>query len=146
MIPGWEARTICLTLPSDLRFLELAHGLSIRIPMAMGVPEECAETVGNAVLEAVSNAIRHGNREDPSLPVHLVFRTEGDWVMVTVTDQGEGFDPSCLPDPTDPQNVLRSSGRGFFLMRTLMDEVRVEVVPGVGTRVTLTKRFESEHP
>ena len=80
-----------------------------------------------ALIEALENAVVHGNREDPHKRVYVTCRctAEGE-VSITVQDEGQGFDTGTLPDPTSPENRLRTSGRGIYLMRTLMDEVCFE--------------------
>ncbi|MBN1426066.1 ATP-binding protein [Candidatus Fermentibacteria bacterium] len=134
-------RTVTVELPSDISLLELAHCLSKEIPHALGVPEDDAEAMGNAALEAVGNAMRHGNRLDPSIPVALCFTVEGAWITVSVSDRGEGFDPAKLCDPTTTENLLKTCGRGLFLMRAFTDSVSVRPRPGGGTTVTLRKAF-----
>ncbi|MDP6908488.1 MAG: ATP-binding protein [Flavobacteriales bacterium] len=76
-----------------------------------------------AVTEAVNNAINHGNRQNPEKKVHLGFATEKKSLRFMVKDEGDGFDYENLPDPTDPANLEKISGRGVFLMRNLADEV-----------------------
>jgi serine/threonine-protein kinase RsbW len=80
-----------------------------------------------ALREALVNAIVHGNREDPHKRVYVTCRctTNGE-VSITVQDEGQGFDSDTVPDPTASQNLLLNSGRGIFLMKTLMDEFRFE--------------------
>jgi len=136
-------RTISIELPSDLQFLELVHCVAKEIPHALGAPEEDAEALGNAVLEAVGNAMRHGNRLDPSIPVSISFLVDGTSATVSVSDRGGGFDPALVDDPTAIENLLKSCGRGLFLMRTFVDSVEVSPRPGGGTTVTLRKSFSS---
>ncbi len=76
-----------------------------------------------AVTEAVNNAINHGNKQNPDKKVHLDFETEKQSLKFVVRDEGDGFDHESLPDPTDPANLEKISGRGVFLMRNLADEV-----------------------
>jgi serine/threonine-protein kinase RsbW len=80
-----------------------------------------------ALREALANAIVHGNHEDSCKHVHVTCRctTDGE-VLITVQDEGQGFEDGMVPDPTAPENLLFKHGRGIFLMRTLMDEVRHE--------------------
>ncbi len=136
------SRPISIELPSDLSLLELAHSLGTLIPRAIGVPQDAAEAMGNAVLEAVNNAMRHGNRLDPSLFVSLEFRLDETSLVVQVSDRGEGFDPARVGDPTVGENILKSCGRGLFLMRAFVDSVEVTPRPGGGTTVTLRKTFD----
>ncbi len=76
-----------------------------------------------AVTESVNNAIKHGNHEDPSKNVSLSMFLEENSVRFVVEDEGEGFDPSHLPDPTAPESLEKAGGRGIYLMRHLSDEV-----------------------
>ena len=80
-----------------------------------------------AVREAVANAVVHGNGQDPGKRVHVLCRCtlEGD-LLLTVGDEGRGFNLSAVPDPTAPENLLETHGRGIRLMQTFMDEVRFE--------------------
>ncbi|MFN5171267.1 MAG: ATP-binding protein [Cyclobacteriaceae bacterium] len=79
-----------------------------------------------AVTEAVNNAIRHGNRNDPKLNVALSLMLENDLIKFRVEDEGQGFDYHHLPDPTSPENLEKPGGRGIFLMKHLSDEVEFQ--------------------
>jgi len=85
------------------------------------------EDIETAVREALANAIVHGNQESPRKRVYVTCSCtlDGD-ISITVRDEGQGFDPGVLPDPTDRNNLLRSHGRGIYLIRALMDEVSFE--------------------
>ena len=92
-----------------------------------------------AVREALANAVIHGNREDPQKRVYVNCRCALDGeVSITIRDEGQGFDPQMLPDPTHPDNRLRPHGRGILLMRALMDEV---VFQDGGAAVRMNKRL-----
>lgn len=88
-----------------------------------------------ATLEAVNNAIKHGNRNNPEKNVEVLITMDGDEMKVEVTDEGEGFDPSSVPDPTRPVNIEELSGRGIFLMSKLADSIKFNKA---GNRVTMT--------
>jgi serine/threonine-protein kinase RsbW len=88
------------------------------------------------------NAILHGNAYDPAKRVNLTFEQNGEELIVIVADQGEGFVPDEVPDPLAPENLLKQSGRGIFLMRAFMDEVRFRKL-NPGTEITLIKRLQS---
>jgi serine/threonine-protein kinase RsbW len=93
----------------------------------------------------VINAIWHGNKNDPSKHIWLRFEIFSDRLEIRVRDQGNGYDPSNLPDPLSTDNLLNVSGRGIFLIRTFMDDFRVESRVGQGTEVVLVKRLNSNN-
>ncbi len=94
-----------------------------------------------AVREAITNAMVHGNKEDEAKTIELTLNCLGRELEIEVKDQGEGFDPTSIPDPTEPANILKTSGRGIFLMRSFMDEVQWSMRPEGGTTVRMTKKF-----
>ncbi len=79
-----------------------------------------------ATLEAANNAITHGNKLDEEKQVELVFTLENDKILLTVKDEGPGFDYQNIPDPTSPENIENMSGRGVFLMSKLSDKIEFE--------------------
>jgi serine/threonine-protein kinase RsbW len=91
--------------------------------------------------EALSNAMLYGNDSDPEKRVRVEVTIKHEEVSVIVTDQGMGFDPASVPDPTLPGNISKTGGRGIFLMKALMDEVKFNER---GNSVTLVLRFEGE--
>jgi len=97
------------------------------------------------VRESVINAIKHGNRSDPHKQVVVEFTTrpavQPDELVISIRDEGEGFDPDALPDPLAPENLLKSSGRGIFFMRSFMDDVSIERASEGGMEVRLTKKL-----
>jgi len=94
-----------------------------------------------AVREAITNAIVHGNKEDDTKKVELTFNCAQRAVEIEVADQGEGFDAASVADPTAPENILKTSGRGNFLIRNFMDEVEWLKRAEGGTTVRMIKRF-----
>jgi serine/threonine-protein kinase RsbW len=90
-----------------------------------------------ALEEALTNAIRHGNRCDPARHVEVEFEIGRERSVIVITDQGEGFDLAAVPDPTADENLEKPHGRGIMLMRAYMDEVRYN---DKGNRVQLLKR------
>jgi serine/threonine-protein kinase RsbW len=92
-----------------------------------------------AVREAAVNAVLHGNAYDPSKKVKVDFERNGCALIITIRDQGKGLDPAKIPDPLAPENLLKTSGRGIFLIRSFMDEV--QILPSqTGTEIKLIKR------
>jgi serine/threonine-protein kinase RsbW len=92
-----------------------------------------------AVREATVNAVYHGNQYDPSKKITVGFENQGTELVVKITDQGKGLNPADIPDPLAPENLLRGSGRGIFLIRAFMDEVHFRPLHP-GTEITLVKR------
>ncbi len=134
-------QTTRLVLPSHIEAVADAAAAVMDFIKNCGVTEEAAFGIEMAVREAVTNAMVHGNQEDEAKLVEVIFNCRGNELEVEVGDQGAGFDPSDVPDPTDPANILKTSGRGIFLMRTFMDQVEWLARPEGGTAVRMTKRF-----
>ncbi|MDA0748134.1 MAG: ATP-binding protein [bacterium] len=93
-----------------------------------------------SVMEAVNNAIQHGNREDQNKLVYIRIQMGSGEITVSVEDEGGGFEPGAVPDPREPKNLMNVSGRGILMMKAFMDRVEFEPAEQ-GTRVTMTKRF-----
>jgi len=110
----------------------------------IGIDEDTRHWVDVAVREAVANAIKHGNAQDPAKQVHVDLFTEGDDLVVRVEDEGTGFDPAQLQDPLAPENLLRPNGRGIFYMKSFMDDIQYGLRPGGGTVVTLRKKVAGQ--
>jgi len=110
-----------------------------------GLDEDSTHWVGVAVRESVINAIKHGNAEDHRKRVVIEFELEpgpdDGALVVRVKDQGEGFDPANLADPLAPDNLLKSSGRGIFFMRSFMDDLTLTRTPDGGMEVCMVKRL-----
>jgi serine/threonine-protein kinase RsbW len=107
----------------------------------IGVAEDVAYGVDMAVREAVTNAVIHGNKLDDAKVVELKLRNTPAVFEITVHDQGSGFNPNDVPDPTKDENLLRTSGRGIFFMRNFMDEVDWVADPKGGTNVRMIKKL-----
>jgi serine/threonine-protein kinase RsbW len=93
-----------------------------------------------AVREAAVNAVLHGNEYDPTKKITVSYENTGKSLVFTVADQGKGLDPDTLPDPLAPENLLRGTGRGIFLIRSFMDEVHFRQLHP-GTELTLIKHL-----
>ena len=108
----------------------------------MGVEEDIIFDIHVGFEEALRNAMIHGNKSNPGKHVSVEAEIKEDAVVISVEDEGDGFDPSGLPDPTLQENLLKESGRGVYLMKHLMDEVRYE---NGGRRVVMVKYFAKKH-
>ena len=109
-----------------------------KLALGAGLDEDEAFRVVMAAREAAVNAVLHGNGYDPSKQISASFENTGKSLVITVTDQGEGLDPAKIPDPLAPENLLRGTGRGIFLMRSFLDEVHFRQLHP-GTELTLVK-------
>jgi len=88
-----------------------------------GYCENATFAVKLALEEAMTNAFRHGNKSDPSKQIIIRYRVTDERVEIEVCDQGEGFTPDAIPDPTLPEYIDRPHGRGIMLMRAYLDKV-----------------------
>lgn len=141
------ASVVEVTLESTLNNVEVAEDVARRVSATAGFDEEDRHKIEMAVHESMINAVWHGNKSDPSKHVWLRFQIHNDRLEIAIRDQGAGFDVSRIPDPLASENLLNVSGRGILLVRTFMDEFRVESVVGSGTVVTMVKRLNSKsHP
>ena len=122
--PAQRRIEIGLRVPTDLDVVEEAVDLIARHCVASGVAPRAARfQVRVALCEALANAIVYGNKLDPAKRVDISVRVDDTLVRVCVKDQGEGFDPTIVPDPTGPDRIEAVEGRGLFLIRQLADEV-----------------------
>ena len=141
-VPGGLVR---LQIPSLFDMVDLVQILCDRMSHLAAFDEDAVHWVGVAVRESVINAIKHGNREDPGKLVTVEFAftpiDEPAQLVVRVTDQGDGFDPQEIADPLAPENILKSSGRGIFFMRSFMDDVQLSRAPGGGMEVCMVKKL-----
>ena len=136
--------TVETLLDSTLESVDRAEELVIEAAEKAGFGEEDVHKLGMAVREGMVNAVVHGNRYNLKKKVHLSIEGYSDRVVVTIADEGEGFDFSTLPDPLAEENLLRQSGRGMLLIRAFVDEVRVRKAPPLGTEMRLVKFRGSE--
>ncbi|MGH9446040.1 MAG: ATP-binding protein [Terriglobia bacterium] len=139
-----ESHIVEVSLESKLQSVETAEEIAEEVCAKAGFNDEDLHKIGMAVHESVINAIWHGNHNDASKRVWLRFQIHPDRLEVHIRDQGSGFEPGRIPDPLESENLLKVSGRGIFLIRSFVDEFRVENLQGQGTEVTLVKRRNSK--
>src|SRR5678815_5282683 len=133
--------TVRLHIHSKFDMVDFVQVISDRIGQLAGLDDDAVHWVGVAVRESVINAIKHGNRDDEQKHVYVEFTPLGNsrpaGIAIRVRDEGPGFDPANIPDPLAPENVLKSSGRGIFIIRTFMDEMVLQRAPEGGMEVCL---------
>ena len=127
-------------MPSRIDTVATAAAAVAEFLSRSGITEDAAFGIDMAVREAVTNAVLHGNRQDENKTVDVTLKSSPDAVEISVHDQGAGFHPENVPDPTAEENILKASGRGIFFMRSFMDEVNWLIRPGGGTTVRMLKR------
>ena len=106
----------------------------------VGLGDEALFGVDLAVRESVANAVKHGNKFDDTKKVEIIFSYSAAGLDITVRDFGNGFDLEEIPDPTNPENLLKANGRGILFMRTCMDEVEWHCAPDGGLVVKMSKK------
>jgi serine/threonine-protein kinase RsbW len=135
------AQRIEVTLETLLESVDLAESIVMRIAEASGFDDDEVHKIGMAVREGVINAYNYGNQHDRRKKIHMTVELDPDRMVVHVLDQGKGFELTEVPDPLAEENLLRTSGRGIFLMRAFMDEFLVQHGPGGGAELIMTKRL-----
>jgi serine/threonine-protein kinase RsbW len=128
-------------ISSALENLDFIQTLTDCITNFMRFDEDSAHRIGMSVRESVTNAIQHGNKLDANKSVDICFEVAPDQLCISVKDQGDGFHADKVPNPLDPANLLKPSGRGIFYIRTFMDEVEFRPLSRGGTEVYMVKRI-----
>ena len=129
---------VSYTLDSSLETIDNAEEKATRVATELGFADEEIMQISMAVREAAVNAVLHGNAYDPDKKVKLDFERTGNDLVITIRDQGKGLDPAKIPDPLAPENLMKTSGRGIFLIRSFMDEVQIHPSQ-TGTEIKLVK-------
>jgi serine/threonine-protein kinase RsbW len=131
---------------SAFEMLDFVQVVSDHVSRSAGMDDEAAHWISVAIRESVINAIKHGNRNDASKRVFVEFETvdstQQPQLTIRVRDEGDGFDPEAVADPLAPENMLKSSGRGIFLIRHFMDDVHLRRAPEGGMEIRMIKRVQ----
>jgi serine/threonine-protein kinase RsbW len=139
-----HSHTIRIEFGSAFDMLDFVQVVSDYVGKLAGLDDDSLHWVSVAVRESVVNAIKHGNRHDESKRVIVEFTPvpahDPTELVIRVEDEGEGFDPEEIADPLAPENILKSSGRGIFLIRSFMDEVDVRRRAERGMEVRMVKK------
>jgi len=135
-----------LEFTSAFEMLDFVQVVSDHLARGVGLDEDSLHWVSVAIRECVINAIKHGNQNDASKRVFVEFQTAAPAdvpeLAIRVRDQGAGFDPEVVANPLAPENLLKSSGRGIFLIRNFMDDVQLQRAPEGGMEVRMVKRVQ----
>ncbi len=133
-----KAGRLSLTLKSTMESVDEIEAAAEKLAAESGLDENERFHMAMAAREAAVNAVLHGNEYDPAKLVFASFENTGAALVMTIADQGNGLNPDSVPDPLAPENLLRGSGRGIFLIRSFMDEVHFRQLHP-GTELTLVK-------
>jgi putative Holliday junction resolvase len=133
-----------ICLPSNIDYLPLVDTICEAFCGWAGIPRGVGDDISMAVIEAATNALVHGNKRDESKKVRAVFEKRGREIVITVTDEGSGFDPDKVPSPVDECNLLKDCGRGIYIMKQVMDTVEFEFAKTGGTTIRLAKRIDRD--
>jgi len=125
---------------SNMESVSTVEGAADKLAEEAGLDEDERFRLGMAVREAAVNAVLHGNEYDPGKKITVSLENTGTSLVISIADQGKGLDPDALPDPLAPENLLRGTGRGIFLIRSFMDEVHFRQL-NPGTELTLIKHL-----
>jgi serine/threonine-protein kinase RsbW len=136
-----KAQRLEVTLETVLESVDLAESVVVRVAAAAGFGEEDVHKIGMAVREAVVNAYNYGNQQDRRKKIVLTIEFDPERMAVHVLDEGRGFDVKEVPDCLAEENLLRTSGRGLFLMRAFMDEFIVQRGPEGGAELVMVKNL-----
>jgi serine/threonine-protein kinase RsbW len=139
-VSGAKAGKLSFSLSSTMESVGEVEAAAEKLACDAGLDEDECFRVTMAVREAAVNAVLHGNEYDPSKQITASFENTGSSLVFTIADEGKGLDPASLPDPREPENLLRGTGRGIFLIRSFMDEVHFRQLQP-GTELTLVKHL-----
>lgn len=129
-----------INLPSRIESVEEAATIAEEFACAQGCSDEYVYAIDMAVRESVANAVKHGNKFDESKAVEVKLENTDEGFEITVRDHGTGFSVEEIPDPTNPENLLKTNGRGILFMRSFMDEIEWSNCPDGGLNVRMLKK------
>ena len=136
-----DAERIEITISSRFENIELVQVIAEHLCETAGLDDDGSHWIGMAVREGVANAIKHGNKLDIRKKVFATFNLDAGHLAIRIMDEGEGFDPAKVGDPLNPTNLMKTSGRGIFYMKTFMDSVEYSFNPTGGTELVMTKKL-----
>jgi serine/threonine-protein kinase RsbW len=138
-----QTKQLETTLETQVESVNLAEEMCLRVAEAAGFGEEDCYRIGMSVREGVINAFHYGNQERPDRKIHLSVELTTEKMVIHVMDEGKGFKLSDVPDPLAEENLLSTSGRGIFLMRSFMDDFDVVEGRTGGAEIIMSKRLPS---
>ena len=134
------SETLELKFPSRIESVDQAATQVCEFATSLGLSDELLFAIDLAVRESMANAVKHGNKLDEKKQVEMRLADTAEGFEITVQDHGHGFDIEQIPDPTDPDNLLKNNGRGILFMRSFMDGVEWTTAPDGGSIVRMVKK------
>ncbi len=135
-------KKLTMIIPSLPDQIQLVEAQGEKMATLAGFNDDDRDNMAIALTEVVANAIYHGNRGNPDKSVIIIFLVRPGFITIEITDEGGGFNPLTIADPRQPENLLKDSGRGIFIVRALMDSVDYRFRPEHGTTVILKKHVK----
>ena len=136
-----DSKHLEVTLETQVESVNLAEEMCLRVAEAAGFGEDDCYRIGMSVREGVINAFHYGNEERAEKKIYLAVDLTGEKMIIHVLDEGKGFSLADVPDPLAEENLLSTSGRGIFLMRSFMDEFNVVMGWTGGAEIVMSKRL-----
>lgn len=136
-----SVKDLQIVIPSTTEFVGPIMSFFYALFKNKKVEDSVVSNVVTSVIEAVANAITHGNKSDIHKKIGIAIHVNQKSLSIEVQDEGDGFDPRDLPDPLAPENIMKPCGRGIFLIKSFMDDVNFEFTRQ-GTRLIMTKEFD----
>jgi len=137
------AKRVVQKLDSTLDSVNDVERQASELASQSGLDEDEVQRIEMAVREAAVNAVYHGNAYDPTKKMTFVLERTPESIVIVISDEGKGLNETEIPDPLAPENLLKPHGRGIFLMRSFMDEVRIRNLQP-GTEITLIKHVREQ--
>ncbi len=130
-----------VTFPSNIKYLSEVEELTSQITRELNFDEEARDDLSIAITELFNNALHHGNQEDEHKKITVTYRLLKSGLQISVRDEGVGFNPQKIRDPLADENLLRTSGRGLFLVEQLVDDLRFNITPE-GSEIIILKKIK----
>jgi len=143
-MPTSSGQVVHLEFTGAFEMLDFVQLVTEHLARSVGLDDDARHWVSVAIRESVINAIKHGNQNDASKHVFVDLEASPGQseLAIRVRDEGEGFDPVDVADPLAPENLLKASGRGIFLIRNFMENVELRRAPEGGMEIRMTKRAQ----
>ena len=138
--PAPQVQELRIELPSNTEYVGPLTSFFSTLFKNKGMEEALISNVVTAIIEAVANAMKHGNQSDIEKKTTIIVLIGEGSLHVEILDEGQGFDLATIPDPLSPENVMNLTGRGIFLIKSFMDSVDFDF-SGKGTRLVMGKEF-----